>query len=190
MKDKIIFLDIDGVLNGYNQLSTFGWRIVCLTHCDRLIEWYRKCSDVTGIHERKVKLLARIVHETGAKVVISSSRRFCIWNKMQFPDDEKFISLCKKYDIELIDITPKSQDGVRCKEILTWLARNEDRVDTFVVLDDERFDLECFVGSHLVQTSSVKKGQVIRGCGKENTGLRRKHVKQAIKILLNDSKTV
>ena len=26
---KIIFLDIDGVLNGYNFFTDFGWRIAC-----------------------------------------------------------------------------------------------------------------------------------------------------------------
>ena len=50
-------------------------------------------------------------------------------------------------------------------------------------IDDERFDLECFVGGRLVQTSSTRKGQMIKGHWYENTGLKWKHVKKAIFIL-------
>jgi hypothetical protein len=183
---NIIFLDIDGVLNGYNKWSLLGWRIVSLTKNKRLQNWYRKWTDPCGIHESKVKRLAKIVNETNAKVVMSSSWRFGWWNtpyEEQYEDQKKLTGLLKKYNIEVIDITPKSSDGRRDKEIIYWLSKHEDIVRRFVILDDERYDLECFANSNLVQTSSVSKGQMIMGHAREDTGLKNKHVKKAIEIL-------
>jgi sugar/nucleoside kinase (ribokinase family) len=183
---NIIFLDIDGVLNGYNKWNLLGWKIVSAIKSKRLRLWYTKLTDPFGVHESKVKRLAKIVKATNAKVVMSSSWRFGWWNtpyEKQFEDQKKLTDLLNKYDIEVIDITPRSSDGRRDKEIKEWLTKHKDIVKRFVVLDDERYDLECFVGSHLVQTSSVGKGEIIMGCDREDTGLKRKHVKQAIEIL-------
>lgn len=183
---NIIFLDIDGVLNGYNRWNMLGWKIVKLTKNKKLICWYTTMAVPFGIHERKVKRLAKIVKATNAKIVMSSSWRFGWWKtpyEDQYPDQKKLTDLLNKYNIEVIDITPKSQNGRRDIEIINWLSKNEFMVNKFVILDDERSDLECFVNSNLVQTSSVKKGQMIKGYPKENTGLKNKHVKQAIKIL-------
>lgn len=41
----------------------------------------------------------------------------------------------------------------------------------------------CFVGSRLVQTSSVSSGQIITGHWRDNTGLKNKHIKEAVRIL-------
>ena len=183
---NIIFLDIDGVLNGYNKWNLFGWKVVCLTRSERLKNWYRKWTDPFGIHERKVKRLAKIVNKTNAKVVMSSSWRFGWWQKPyedQFEDQRKLTDLLNKYCIDVIDITPESSDGRRDKEIIYWLSKHEDIVRRFVILDDERYDLECFANSNLVQTSSVSKGQMIMGHAREDTGLKNKHVKKAIEIL-------
>ena len=183
---NIIFLDIDGVLNGYNKWNLFGWKVVCLTKNERLKNWYRKWTEPFGIHERKVKRLAKIVNKTNAKVVMSSSWRFGWWQKPyeeQFKDQRKLTDLLNKYNIDIIDITPRSPNGRRDEEINKWLSKNKDKVLRFVILDDERYDLECFVGTHLVQTSSVKKGEMIKGYDYEYTGLTNKHVKKAIEIL-------
>lgn len=181
---KIIFLDVDGVLNGYNFLNLAGWNISCFLHIQN---WYKKYARKPfAIHEEKVKRLAKIVHSTYAKVVMSSIWRYGFWNVPyeNKSDNQKLLTdLLKKYDIEVIDITPKSFDGRRDKEILSWLSQHENEIDSFVVLDDERFDLECFVGTHLVQTSSVPKGKMIMGFWYENTGLKNNHVKKAIEIL-------
>lgn len=183
---NIIFLDIDGVLNGYNYWTLLGWSIVRKINNKKLKQWYTCKTVPFGIHERKVKRLAKIVKATNAKVVMSSSWRFSYWKTpydKQFTDQRKLTDLLKKYNIDIIDITPRSSDYRRDKEIQEWLSNHEDEVCRFVILDDERYDLECFVGTNLVQTSSVRKGQIIKGYAKENTGLKNKHVKQAIKIL-------
>ena len=188
---NIVFLDIDGVLNGYNFWNMIGWKLVCLTRSKRIKDWYRSTSDPFGVHERKVKRLAKIVHRTDAKIVMSSSWRYRIWNtpyEKLYNDEKKLVDLLKKYHIELIGITPRSSDGRRDKEILEWLSQHENEVDRFVILDDERFDLECFAGKELVQTSSVPKGALIKGHWRENTGLKMRHVRKAIRILRTENK--
>lgn len=149
--------------------------------------WYRKHTrSPFTVHKEKVKRLSKIVAATNAKVVMSSSWRGAFW---KVPYEEKtgnqklLTDLLNKYNIEVIDITPKSPDGRRDKEILSWMSKHENEIDNFVILDDERFDLECFVDTHLVQTSSVPRGKMIMGHWYENTGLKRKHVKRAIQIL-------
>ena len=184
---KIIFLDVDGVLNGYNFWNQLGWRLVCMINNEKLKQWYRDVSEPFGIHIPKFKRLVKIVRKTGAKIVVSSSWRFTLFSdgiaKGIRDDDLKFWYLVKKYNLEIIDRTPCSNDGRRDKEILMWLSKHKDKVDNFVILDDERYDLECFADKELVQTSSVKKGQMIKGHWQETTGLRNKHVRKAIKIL-------
>ena len=127
--------------------------------------------------------MVKIVRKTNAKIVISSSWRFSLFSKSLTEDGYIFWYLIKKYNLEVIGRTPSSNNGHRDREILAWLSEHEDEVDKFIILDDERYDLECFVGKELIQTSSVKKGRMIKGHWQENTGLRNKHVKQAIKIL-------
>ena len=186
IRENIIFLDIDGVLNGYNKWNILGWKLVCLTKNNRLKNWYKKIVNPCGIHKRKVKRLAKIVKATYAKVVMSSSWRFGWWNTpydKQFEDQKKLTDLLNKYHIEVIDITPHLSDGDRGKEILQWLALNEDKVLRFVILDDEQYNLDCFINSNLVLTSSTKKGQPNIGFIKKETGLKSKHVKKAIEIL-------
>ena len=97
---------------------------------------------------------------------------------------KKLADLLNEYGIEVIDITPRLYTKGRDSEILSWLADNHSKVESYVVIDDERSDLECFVRvNRLVQTSSVPEGEMIKGLWYENTGLKRKHVKQAIEIL-------
>ena len=185
-KENIIFLDIDGVLNGYNKWHLLLWKLVSLTNSKRLKRLHRKLFDPCGVHESKVRRLAKIVRATNAKVVMSSSWRFGWWNtpyEKQWEDQRKLTDLLRKYQIEVIDITPDLSNQGRDKEITEWIETHKDMVKRFVILDDERSELECFVGTHLVQTSSVGPGQIIKGHDSENTGLKNKHIKQAIKIL-------
>lgn len=184
---KIIFLDVDGVLNGYNYWNTLGWRIACVTKSERIRSWYRNITDPCGVHENKVKRLARIVKATHAKVVMSSSWRFGWWNtpyEEQYKDQRKLTDLLKKYNIEVIDITPCSREGKRDKEILSWLSKHENEVDRFIILDDENSLLRAFDDDErFIQTVSVHKRVMIWSHCSEDIGLKRKHVRKAIKVL-------
>lgn len=184
MKDNIIFLDIDGVLNGYNYLSLLGWNISCIFHIQK---WYNAhTKNPFSVHEEKVRRLSKIVKKTNAKVVMSSSWRFAFW---KVPYEEKdgrqklLADLLKKYNIEVIGITPRSYNNAnRGEEIYSWLSHHQDMVKNFVILDDEDFDIKLFP-DHIVKTSKVPRGKMIMGKWYENTGLKWKHVRKAIKIL-------
>lgn len=146
---KIIFLDFDGVLSHYNS----GY----------------------NIDPEKVELLLKIVEETGAKIVISSSWRY------------NTVELTKKKLGDLsffehtIDVTPRLTyvvDGgyhsvPRGEEIKCWLKKHKN-IDNYVILDDEVNDMLFYQKDHIVETDMY-------------TGLSEKHVKQAIKILNNDN---
>jgi hypothetical protein len=179
-------------LNGYSKFTgIFYW---CFRKL-RLLKFVHKHYDLFGVRTHKVRLLAKIVRKTGAKVVISSSWRGG-WYK---PYEEKtgrqkeLHDKLHKFNIEVISITGRiEKDGNyshRESEIRRWLEVFGP-VESFVVLDDESFDLQGFVGKELVQTSMVADGDIIKGAWYENTGLKRKHVKRAIALLNKDNKEI
>ena len=186
---KIIFLDIDGVLNGYNNWTILGWRIVSLLHIKALKKLYRKITDPCGVHERKVKRLARIIKATNAKVVMTSSWKHSWWETPYYimnNKQKKLTDLFNKYNINVIDITPDLLGVGRDEEILTWLSKNEKAVENFIILDDENSFLTAFYNDiRFIQTSSAPISTMIIWQRYENTGLNNKHVKQAIQILNN-----
>lgn len=180
---NVIFLDIDGVLNGYNFWNLLGWNIISKFNSDRLKDWYRDITEPFGVHERKVKRLAKIIHNTmNTKVVISSCWRFGLQSNNLSYAQGKLLDLFDKYDIKIYGYTPRSESGKRDEEIKAWLSKHKE-VNKFIILDDENFDLQCFMEKELIQTSSVPRGRMIKGRWYENTGLKNKHVRQAIKIL-------
>ena len=181
---KIIFLDIDGVLNGYNKWTYLAINISKKLHIP--VSVMRDVLNIFEVKETYVKRLYKIVKKTGAKIVMSSSWRHGYWNtpyEEKHYDQKRLHDLLDKYSLEVIDITPSSKTGKREDEINQWLNETRIKVDKFVILDDESFDLQSFVGKELVKTSKVIEGEMIQGLAYEDTGLKSKHVKQAIKIL-------
>lgn len=118
---KVIFLDIDGVLN--DDYTT-----------DSSPEGF------TGIDDGMVENLERIVRKTGAKIVLSSSWR-SLWNpnnpESWEPDGKYLVGKLAKYNLVMIDKTPEHND-LRGTEIRMWL-RDHPCVTHWVVLDDTRF---------------------------------------------------
>ena len=179
---KVIFLDVDGVLNGYGRFTEI---IYFLAKKLRMLGLLKHYHDIFGVHTRKVKLLSKIVKKTGAKIVLSSSWRFG-WDVPYEEKDghqRKLVDKLAKYGMTIRDRTGYARDAKsatqRETEIREWLS-SHDNVKSFVVLDDEQYDLKGFIGKELVKTSEK---DYIQGNWYENTGLKRKHVKQAIKIL-------
>ena len=149
-----------------------------------LILFYKQIADPFNIHESKVKRLAKIVHTTNAKVVLSSSWRHGWWKtpyEKQFDEQKRLTDLLNKYKIEIIDITPTFY--TRGEEINDWLSKHKD-VTNFVILDDEISDMGIFKhDKRFIQTSVVPENIMIMGKPNENTGLKNRHVRRAIKIL-------
>ena len=114
---KVIFLDIDGVLNSD--------------------EYFEKINslNVNGIEKevdvKKIELLKQAIDETGAKVVLSSS-----WRYTKNAEDLKELLL--KYNI-YVDSTPLLGSNKRGLEIMQWVQMHQD-VENYVILDDEIFD--------------------------------------------------
>lgn len=63
MKIKVIFLDIDGVCNGFSTKEK----------CDQGPG--QQSRYITGVEPGKVALIKKIIDATGAKIVLSSSWR-------------------------------------------------------------------------------------------------------------------
>lgn len=57
------------------------------------------------------------------------------------------------------------------------------KINSFVILDGESYNLQSFVEKELIKTSKILDGKMICGVAYEDTGIKNKHVKQAIQIL-------
>ena len=133
---KVIFLDVDGVLNYASSEA-------------------RTSTGAQGIATQPVKCLRDIVKATGAYIVLTST-----W-KDEWDFDEEACSqdglyLVRKLKREGLHILDKTQDMIlnRGQGIQDWLSRHKG-VESWVVLDDEIYpDFEARgIIPHLVQTS-------------------------------------
>lgn len=170
---KVIFLDIDGVLN------------TSQTFIDIHNEYIKTGVRRIEIDLNRLELLKKIVDQTGAVIVLSSSWRN--FGKMEdgiyVPLNEKMASLIKlfnEYGLSIYDVTPKDVNRIRQNEIDAWL-KNKD-IESFIVIDDESFDLQKFLHKELVKTSFTKDNEMIKSMD-DCTGLCEHHVKEAIKKL-------
>ena len=156
---KVIFLDIDGVLNDQTFLHHYV---------------------DTEIDRTRVVRLAEIVKATGAVIVLSSSWRV-------LPDEldetdiwvwEQLINILHEYDMSIYDRTPVIGMD-RPLEIKTWLDQHKGQVEAFVSLDDD-FRKEDYA-KHDIEHCLVKTSFY---CGEHGLGgLQSEHVQKALEIL-------
>jgi hypothetical protein len=135
--NKIIFADVDGVLNTW----TTQRRLEC-------------CHEFPFVDTRKVLRLREIVERTGAQIVLSSSWRTGDHPKAFWLEAEALRELRREF-IRLrcplwVDSTPILEKSPRQKEIYAWLLLHPE-VDNFVILDDVGEEL-TFYKDHLVLT--------------------------------------
>ena len=151
---KVIFLDIDGVLNS--------------------IAFDRERTNEQGnIDESRLLLLKQILDETGALIVLSSSWRKH-WDKEPSLCDNlgaEINSIFAIYDIAIYDKTPRLQSNDRAEEIRLWLSQNESTT-AYAILDDIAFGWGADLQEHLVKTNS-----------RIGRGLEYFHVEKATEIL-------
>ena len=157
---KIIFLDVDGVLN-------------CRTTKD-VVNHY------VGIEDKKVELLKQLVKETNSKIVLVSTWKQWWYKEPQYKcmQDDLANYLDKKLarqGLTIMDSTFEYDLLDRGDGILKYILHLNSKgivVDNFVILDDEMFDYkETKLTKHLVQTSY------------NNGGLQPKHIKKALEKL-------
>jgi hypothetical protein len=135
---KVIFLDIDGVLNSEQYIR----------ECDG-------CGIV--IDPSKMVLLKQIVDATGAKIVLSTSWREH-WSKGTAQCDSTGVlmnSIFGAYGLQIFDKTPQLHTR-REEEIRNWLDAHPE-VENFVVLDDMLLSGD-FLSGHFVKTSGYFGG--------------------------------
>lgn len=116
-KKKLIFLDVDGVLN-----STTYWKSLdeeekySMFHLDR----------------NAIKKLKRIVDKTGAEIVVSST-----WRKFN-EDMQMLVTRLSAYGLSVMGKTPVLYNKERGDEISAWFESNPDFKDAvYVILDDD-----------------------------------------------------
>ena len=130
---KIIFPDIDGVLNCRNSKAS--------------------CHGIMGIDDEKVKNLKYIIDKTRSEIVLTSSWR-AGWQKVHKEQQEYMADyLDRKLKREKIFITDKTDDFIatRGEAITKWLEGKS--VENYVILDDEVWDYEkCGLKERLVKT--------------------------------------
>ena len=143
---KAVFLDIDGVLNSNNNDYGAGVEI----------------SDGKLVDSKAVALLAKLVKETDATIILHSGWRFWFDDEMNptRPEAEYLVSSLEKEGIRISGVTPdltteeirktKKFSLVKAEEILQWLKLNKEYTN-WVVLDD--LDLHnAVVEAHQVKT--------------------------------------
>ena len=132
---KIIFLDIDGVLNS-EEFSRWLWN-----------NHEKKYRGYELLDQRAILCLQDIVFVTGAEIVLSSSWRISSLRTKQLKEQ------LLPYGLEIIDCTISDARGERGEEIKEWLGRNPD-VSHYVILDDDN-DMSD-IKDHLIQTTFYK----------------------------------
>ncbi|MBE5949298.1 MAG: hypothetical protein E7261_09760 [Lachnospiraceae bacterium] len=128
---RVLFLDIDGVLN-----SNF-WND---SH-------QKEISDGTLVDEEKIKILAPLVKKTDAKIILHSGWR--IWFDSELKplrtEAQRLLELLAKEGLTIDGVTPdltteeirktKKFSLVKADEILAWLKSHDD-ITGWVIIDD------------------------------------------------------
>lgn len=130
---KIIFLDIDGVLNCDD---TF---IKQRAEYDKDREAYLEklknhhFSEDVDIDKKLVEELNKIIRATGAKIVVSSS-----WRIGRTVEELRHLLKRNGCIGEVIDRTGRSSHGIRGFEIQEWIdTHKEFHIENFIILDDD-----------------------------------------------------
>lgn len=113
---KVIFLDVDGVLNNSNTkaLTPGGWM---------------------GVSKTLVKRLQRVAAATNAKVVLTSTWKDA--DKLELDYLYKKLNFCKPIDFTI----EKGSTFYRGGSIADYIKTHQD-IEQFVILDDHLFDFE------------------------------------------------
>lgn len=135
---KIIFLDIDGVLNHSLWYQAEEPLKKTASHSE---------YELSMIDGSKVLLLNSLIEETGAKIVISSS-----WRKNHTKEELQSLLDCKGFKGEIIGLTPVlyftglenyNYSVPRGNEIKAWLETNKGILNNkmskvpYAILDDD-----------------------------------------------------
>lgn len=160
MPNKIIFLDVDGVLNNYNMIKDGRYTL------DQTHDW-KNCGWIDDLCVARLKFLVDL---TGADVVLSSTWRL----NMEHDHTKRLLEVFKENGINCIGRTPSFLDRTRGREIMDYVKKKMKKGTTFVIIDDEVPDIAPWFSDSCVVY--VKNGLF-------SGGLQIEHVERAFKIL-------
>lgn len=152
---KVIFLDVDGVLNYVGCDSSYG--------------------GLYFVAEEKLRILADLVERTNAKIVLTSTWRYGFIDLLNgeetFEADlyQALADALEEHNLSIYGCTGEEEE-TRGAEIEMWITSIEEPLGAFVILDDMGIEQFGKYGKYLVQTNI-------------NTGLEVQHIDQAIQIL-------
>ena len=159
--NKIIFLDIDGVLNDINDMkNNIGISKKLFSRFYPKLD-YDKEKEYTSLNFslEKIEILKEVIRKTSARIVLTSS-----WRSLIVVD-----ALISK-GLPVIDMTPYLNQN-RGKEIKEYLKYNH--CFSFCIIDDEMCDYEQEeLTQYLVKTD-----------GYNYNGLSYEHIEEITKIL-------
>lgn len=152
---KVIFLDIDGVLNCISSKS--------------------RCGCYIGIDDKRVARLRQLVDGTGATIILSSSWKHDwepIHKDCQNEYGDYLDRKLKRQGLVAKGKTYEENDMNRGAGIIHWVVTHD--VDSFIILDDEWFDFkEKGLESRVIKTEFDDP----------DGGLTDAHVQRAIELL-------
>lgn len=141
---KVLFLDIDGVLNSENW---FAYRIYCVkNNMFNILMNFVDTNDrnikqkLTMLDDRAIANLNRIIEETGCKVVLSSSWRSPNESENIFT---QYLLKLKGFKYDFYDVTPRlwfeDFSTRRGEEIQLWMNKESEKneIESYVILDDD-----------------------------------------------------
>ena len=118
---RVIFLDVDGVLNS-NPAMRGG----------------KPTGGILGVDEDKLPVLQEIIMRSGAFVVLTSTWKHN-WGTPWQPGSVRYLTdKLRQFNIEIMGITTESVPGERGKGIRRWLEYHGP-FDGWAVLDDDIF---------------------------------------------------
>ncbi len=131
---KIIFLDIDGVLNSRDWFSTDTYKVAAEGLSSAELMLIRHDLHIDPI---AVSLLNDLVDKSGADIVLSST-----WRQKYDPEAMTSMLAGRGFKFKVVDRTPalfgkfNSSRIPRGKEIAAYLRSLQEQPEAFVILDD------------------------------------------------------
>lgn len=170
---RIIFLDVDGVLNN-EKYSCFMYKLLGK---DKYYKKIKKDFDIFDL--RSVRYVAKLVDyfEGDIRLVISST-----WRTNKKAVDkiiEKLSIFMKSYNIP-VDVTEVDKNRIRGIEIQHYLENNNLLNSDYVIIDDDTADI---IGD---KYEGIDFNPYFVWCNNKY-GFQRKEYKKALKILKGDS---
>ena len=146
---KVLFLDIDGVLNCMFPTPSSGYEWVDLD------EWRY------GFNPTLVARLRYVIGNTGCKIVVSSSWRhhqtYAPYQPSRNWRDVLAEKLGKTREELFAGETPSDPAGQRGNEINQWLGEHPG-VDSWCVVDDETVDIEPYIDHARIVKTDMQYG--------------------------------